>query len=185
MILSLEKAIQCVQSGGVIAYPTEAVYGLGCDPLNESAVMRLLSLKSRPVHKGLILISDTFESLKPYLDLAILTLEQLEEAFKTWPGPFTWVFPASSLVPSWIKGDFDSIAVRVTQHSIAAQLCRSLGFPLVSTSANINGELPARSTIQVLEQFPEGLEGIVVGELDLNRGPSEIRDIQTGAILRS
>lgn len=185
MILNLEQAVQCVRSGAVIAYPTEAVYGLGCDPLNELAVMKLLGLKSRSVHKGLILISDSFESLKPYLNIALLSNSQLQAALDTWPGPFTWVFPASSLVPTWIKGEFNSIAVRVTGHGIASELCRTLGMPLVSTSANINGALPARSTIQVLEQFPEGLEGILIGELDLNRGPSEIRDIQTGAALRS
>ena len=185
MILTIKEAVECVKSGGVIAYATEAVYGLGCDPLNEAAVMKILALKSRTVDKGLILIADRFEVLKPYVNMTLLTAEQIQAALFTWPGPFTWVFPASDLVPVWIKGGFDSIAIRVAHHPVVCELCQLLGMPLVSTSANINGALPARSTLQVLEQFPSGLGGIVVGELDLNRGPSEIRDIQTGALLRS
>lgn len=182
--LKIEQVAQCLHKGGVIAYPTEAVYGLGCAPLNQAAVMKVLALKSRPIHKGLILLSDNFESLKPYLNLTVLSQAQLNAALQTWPGPYTWLFPASNLVPPWIKGDFLSVAIRVTAHPIAAQLCRAFGGPIVSTSANVSGASPARNIQQVMEQFPQGLDGIIEGELDLKRGPSEIRDVQTGLVLR-
>lgn len=184
MNLTLEKAVQHLQAGKVIAYPTEAVYGLGCAPLNEAAVMKILDLKSRPVHKGLILISYDFESLAPYLNLEVLTQTQVNSALASWPGPYTWLFPVSKLVPRWIKGDFSSVAVRVIAHPIAAQLCHLFGGPIVSTSANVSGALPARDVQQILEQFPQGLEGILEGELDLKRGPSQMRDVQTGVVLR-
>lgn len=185
MMLTFEEALKCLQSGKVIAYPTEAVYGLGCSPLNETAVMKLLALKARSVHKGLILISDEFKNLEPYVDQSVITNEQIQAALDTWPGPYTWVFPASALVPSWIKGDFDSVAIRVIQHPVATPLCRAFGMPLVSTSANKAGFDPARTITEVLDQFPEGLEGILEGPVDRTKMPSKMRDVRTQAILRS
>jgi L-threonylcarbamoyladenylate synthase len=184
MILKSKEAVESIRAGGVIAYPTEAVYGLGCDPFNEKAVMKLLALKSRPVNKGLILISDCFETLKSCINLDKLSEEQIKRVLDTWPGPFTWIFPASEKVPKWIKGDFESIALRVIQHPVATPLCRALGIPLVSTSANVATLEPARSVEAVLDQFPEGLEGVLEGEVDINRMPSEIREVLTGAVLR-
>lgn len=184
MMLRLDEAVACLKAGGVIAYPTEAVFGLGCSPLDEKAVMKVLALKSRPVEKGLILIADTFERLKPYIDLENLSEAQIQAALDTWPGPFTWVFPASSQVPTWIKGSFDSVAIRVIQHTVATPLCEAFGEPLVSTSANKAGEEPARDVAKVLEQFPKDLEGILAGVVDPLRAPSQIRDVRTGVAFR-
>lgn len=135
--------------GGVIAYPTEAVYGYGCDPFNEEAVERLLAIKERPWHKGLILIAADMDQLEPLL--APLTPEQLARLEDTWPGPNTWLIPdPEDLVPKIVKGVHGSVAVRVCGHPVARRLCEQWGGPIVSTSANRSGEPP------VIPSYPCG-----------------------------
>lgn len=179
-----DTASVILRDGGVIAYPTEAVFGLGCDPFNRDAVFRLLSLKSRRAQKGLILIASRFEQLKSVLALEELSKHQINEALMTWPGPYTWIFPASMSVPSWIRGDFSTIAVRVTRHPIARDLCEAFNGPIVSTSANHGGDIPARTYEEVLEYFPKGLNGIIKGETGKQLKPTQMRDVQTGKIVR-
>ncbi|PTF27312.1 L-threonylcarbamoyladenylate synthase type 1 TsaC, partial [Staphylococcus epidermidis] len=109
---AIAAAIDVLNEERVIAYPTEAVFGVGCDPDSETAVMRLLELKQRPVDKGLILIAANYEQLKPYIDDTMLTDVQRETIFSRWPGPVTFVFPAPATTPRWLTGRFDSLAVR-------------------------------------------------------------------------
>lgn len=150
---AIENIIVSLNKGEVIAYPTEAVFGLGCDPDSEQAVNKLLELKQRPWEKGLILIADNYEQLKDYVDDSQLTDEQKQTMFASWPGPVTWVIPAKSSTPKWLTGRFDTLAVRVTDHGLVKELCREYGKPLVSTSANLSGQEPCRTTNEVLEQF--------------------------------
>lgn len=166
----------------MVAYPTEAVYGLGCDPLNEAAFARLLALKQRPGDKGVILIAAEEGQLRPYLgDLPEPMLQRLRQ---TWPGPVTWIVPAAPGVPAWLTGGRDTIAVRVTAHSMAAALCRAFGGALVSTSANRSGEEPARSAEEVRRQFGNRLDDILVGPLGGLERPTRICDARTGATIR-
>ncbi|RLA24971.1 MAG: tRNA threonylcarbamoyladenosine biosynthesis protein RimN, partial [Gammaproteobacteria bacterium] len=130
----VRMASRALQQGKLIAYPTEAVYGLGCDPLNEAAVMSLLSIKQRPAHKGLILVASDFSQLQPFINPS---QEMLQRIIPTWPGPITWVIPVQSWVPTYLKGTHHSIAVRVSAHPLVRQLCASYGGAIVSTSANI------------------------------------------------
>ncbi len=123
--------------GGVFAYPTEAVYGLGCDPENEDAVMRLLEIKQRPINKGLILIAADFSQVEIYLK----ALSDNQITFKQ-PSETTYIYPAKESAPKWLKGDFNSLAVRITKHPIVQRLCIELDSALVSTSANLTGEEP-------------------------------------------
>jgi L-threonylcarbamoyladenylate synthase len=176
------QAVQALHQGGIIAYPTEAVYGLGCDPDNESAVQRLLLLKQRPMNKGLILIAATLEQLAPYL--APIPPQRMQEVLATWPGPFTWIFPAKAQVPTWIRGEHSGVAVRVTAHPIAQQLCLEFGSALVSTSANQSQGPPAQSVEEVNAIFPAGIEVMIEGELGGLSKPTEIRDALTGKIYR-
>ncbi|MCK5897112.1 MAG: Sua5/YciO/YrdC/YwlC family protein, partial [Cocleimonas sp.] len=125
---SPNELVKPLQQGGVIAYPTEAVFGLGCDPENETAVMRLLCLKQRAVDKGLILIASDFSHVAPFL----LPLNDQQKNY-TQASETTWIFPAKKTAPRWITGQFDSIAVRITQHLPIKQLCHSFGSALVST----------------------------------------------------
>ncbi len=180
---ALSDVLQALQQEEVIAYPTEAVFGLGCDPDSEKAVNALLALKQRPWQKGLILIAANYEQLKPYVDDAALTDSQRETIFSVWPGPVTWVIPTRPETPRWLTGSFDSLAVRVSDHPLVQQLCSQYGKPLVSTSANLSGQEPCRTTEEVRIQFGSSLPvlaGLVGGRLN----PSEIRDALTGKQFR-
>lgn len=180
---SVLKALNALNNKDVIAYPTEAVFGVGCDPDSEIAVMRLLALKQRPVEKGLILIAANFEQLKPYIDDSMLTDALRETVFSCWPGPVTFVFPAKASTPRWLTGRFDTLAVRVTDHPLVVELCQAYGKPLVSTSANLTGQEPCRSVGEVIAQFGEDFP-VVKGETGGRQNPSEIRDALTGELFR-
>lgn len=176
------EAARNIHQGKVIAYPTEAVYGLGCDPLNPYAVARLLDIKQRPVKKGLILIAADFEQLQPYV--MPLDADTLKPALASWPGPFTWLLPARPGTPYWLTGQHQSIAVRITAHPVARSLCLHAGAALVSTSANRSRQQPARSALQCRLKCPE-TDYIISGDVDKNAQPSTIRDLLSGNILRA
>jgi L-threonylcarbamoyladenylate synthase len=177
------RAARIMQGGGVVAYPTEAVWGLGCDPGNSRAVSRLLAIKDRSPAKGLILLAANMEQLEPLLsELDDLQRQRLR---RTWPGPTTWLIPHHDRVPSWISGRFPSVAVRVTDHPIAAGLSLAFGGPIVSTSANPQGREPARSPLRLRQYFSAELDDIVPGPLGGRTQPSEIRDLLTGEVLRA
>jgi L-threonylcarbamoyladenylate synthase len=179
----LRQAARCFHQGGILAYPTEAVYGLGCDPLDWFAVERILEIKRRPLDKGLILIAAHFEQLRPYVKP--LSEEAMEPLFNSWPGPTTWLLPAADHTPPWLRGAHETLAVRVTDHPVAAALCRACGSPLVSTSANIGGHPPARSALQVRHRLGSRVDCVISGSLgDLSK-PTVIRDAASGEILRS
>lgn len=178
----LRKAARIIQSGGVVAYPTESVYGLGCDPLDYPAVQRILAAKRREESAGLILLGADFEQISPYVDPGE---DELERMLAAWPGPVTWVCTASAAAPPWITGGRNTIAVRVTGHGDAAALCRAADMALVSTSANRSGRPAARSAVRVRRLFGQEVDYVVPGEVGGMQNPSEIRDASTGKVLRS
>ena len=158
------------------------MYGLGCDPNNISAILDLLSIKKRPVAKGLILIAADFRHLQPYitrLDKAILDRMQ-----KTWPGPVTWLIPAHPNVPAWLCGEHGTIAVRITAHPLAAALCATIDGALVSTSANYHRQPAARTALQVHQTFGARIDYILTGGVGGLRRPTEIRDVLTNQVIR-
>jgi len=171
-------------NGGVIAYPTEGVWGLGCSPACLDAVERVLAIKQRPAHKGLILVAAEPEQLSPWIDWAALPLERLTEILCTWPGPITWVLPAHVHVSPLLRGKFDSLAVRVSAHPLVRVLCERHG-PLVSTSANHAGRRAAQSALQVRQWFAQDIDAVIPGALGGRKGPSEIRDGLTGERYRT
>jgi len=171
-----------MRRGGLVAYPTEAVYGLGCDPLRGEAVERLLQLKGRRAEKGLLLIAAELSQLAGLLEDP--EPEVLERLAASWPGFVTWVLPARSQVPRWLTGRHASLAVRVTAHPLAQALCRAYGGPLVSTSANPSGRAPARDSLTVRRYFGAALGYIVPGRVGGAARPSVIRDARTGAVIR-
>lgn len=179
-----EQAVAALHSEGVIAYATEAVFGLGCDPDSELAVQRLLAIKQRPVEKGLILIAADLAQLQEYIDVSQLSTEQLARVEASWPGPFTWIMPARAATPTWLTGQFDTLAVRVTAHPQVQALCRVFGKPLVSTSANLTGEEPARRLAEIGGALASQLAYVLPGEVGGQVNPSEIKDARTGAIIR-
>lgn len=183
--LTLEAAVTSLRSGGVVAYPTEAVWGLGCDPADERAVHRILQIKQRPVEKGMILIAASLDQLKPYLDLTILDEGRLQAVTDSWPGPNTWVMPASLRAPRWITGAHSGIAVRVSAHPEVIALCEAFDGALVSTSANPAGAEPARSLEQFDPALREAIDGWVPGAVGTLASPTVIRVAQTGQVLRT
>lgn len=180
---SFSSVIDALRNQQVVAYPTEAVFGLGCDPDSEVAVSAILALKNRPYEKGLILIADNYQQLLPYIDESKLTALQLQHVLAGWPGPLTWVMPANLSTPRWLTGKFTSIAVRVTTHPLAKDLCREFGKPLVSTSANLNTQPPCRNAEEVKQQFGR-LFPVLEGDVGGRENPSEIRDALTGQLIR-
>jgi L-threonylcarbamoyladenylate synthase len=181
-ILNVDQGVRCLRSGGLIAYPTEAVYGLGCDPADAAAVQEVLRLKQRPARAGLILIADRFERFARYV--RPVGEELLRRAMDSWPGPVTWLFPRASGVPDWLAGEHRTVALRVTAHPVVRALCEGFGGAIVSTSANRSGSEPARTAEEVSESFGDALCGIVEGPLGGLDKPSEIRDLASGRVIR-
>ena len=178
----LREAARHFHNGGLIAYPTEAVYGLGCDPLNWRAVRHLLQLKQRSMDKGLILIAARFEQLRPYITEP--DQKVMQEVHASWPGPATWLLPAAPDAPLWLTGRHNSLAVRVTDHPLAAALCNACDSALVSTSANISGHTPARTPLDVYQQFDNQLEYILHGPVGSLGQPTPIRDALNNRLIR-
>ena len=177
----IRQAVTVLNKGGVIAYPTEAVYGLGCDPWNEDAIMRLLVIKQRPWYKGLIIIAADFNQLQPFIEpVSPAVLSRLESS---WPGPTTWLLPVRPDVPEILYGEHNTIAVRVTAHKQAAELCRAADSALVSTSANVMGLHPAHTIHHVRWKIPD-IDYVLPGQCSGSENPTTIRNAQTGEKIR-
>ncbi len=179
-----EAVVDIVLKGGVIAYPTEAVYGLGCDPDNEDAIHKLLAIKDRPWEKGLILVASDYSQLEDYVDCSELTPEQRQAVFDKWPGPYTFTMPLKVDTHHLLSGEHFSIAVRVSAHPDVRAICQALGKPIVSTSANFNGLKPAMTTDEVIQQFEGMVDALVIGNLGKESTPSTIIDPFSGDVLR-
>ena len=170
----IRQAVKKIKAGEVIAYPTEAVFGLGCDPLNEDAIFNLLSLKKRSAEKGLILIASTLSQLEPYLQLNQAITSQIEASL---PEPITWLVPYQSWVPEWLTGNHSKLAVRVITHPIAKLLCEKNGAPLVSTSANIHTKPPATHLWMVPKNLKNRKIFILPGQVGNLKQVTPIYDI--------
>ncbi|MFQ5934891.1 MAG: L-threonylcarbamoyladenylate synthase [Acidiferrobacterales bacterium] len=175
----LARAAVVLQQGGIVAYATESCFGLGCNPKNRGAVMRLLRIKQRPASKGLILIAADTDQLAPFV------ADFPRKALVTWPGPYTWLLKATKAAPRWIRGQHASIAVRVIRHRQAAALCRAARMAIVSTSANHAGEQPARSYDDVVQRFGEEVDYVLQGRVGRRKKPTPIADGVSGKILRA
>ena len=175
-------AVQAMRAGGVIAYPTEAVWGMGCDPMCEPAVDYLLQLKQRDWRKGVILVAADIAQLEPYL--RGLDERSRQTLLASWPGPNTWLVPNNDAAPDWITGGRDTLAVRVTAHPLVVALCQQFGGAIVSTSANPAGKHPARTLLDVRRYFGDRLDVVVPGALGGLKNPTQIRDVISGDICR-
>ena len=176
------SAAEMLQGERVVAYPTEAVWGLGCDPFSEAAVEKILRLKGRSASKGLILIADSSDRFASFLQG--LDLDHLERFNAICAKPTTWLVPDNGTVPEWIRGEHSTLALRVTRHPVASALCRAFARPIVSTSANPQG-LPAATTgDKVQSYFGPGIDFQTEGSVGDSSNASEIRDLVSGQIVR-
>ncbi|MUV13321.1 L-threonylcarbamoyladenylate synthase [Noviluteimonas gilva] len=183
--LAPTAAASLLRSGGVLAYPTEAVWGLGCNPFDEAAVLRLLAIKQRPVDKGVILVASDLAQFDDLLAWDQLPRERADAVRAQWPGPRTWIVPATARVPRWITGTHTGVAVRVSDHPDVVAICRAFGGPIVSTSANLAGEPPAFTFDALSPAVLADVDGVGEGETGGLRAPTAIRDAATGAELRA
>ena len=173
-------AVDVLLRGGVLAYPTEGVFGLGCLPDDLPAVQRVLDIKHRDASRGLILIAATAAQLEGWIELpGGRALPDPDPAH-----PVTWIVPSGPRVSPLLCGDHDTIAVRLTTNPIARSLCAAADSPLVSTSANLSGKPPARNRFVLRRQFADVVDYIVPGDCGPASGPSEIRDFRSGRVLR-
>ncbi|WP_133478433.1 L-threonylcarbamoyladenylate synthase [Cognatilysobacter segetis] len=182
--LNIASAVALLIRGGVLAYPTEAVWGLGCIPFDGEAVHRLLAIKRRPVEKGLILVGARASQFDGVVDWSALDAAQRARVEAGWPGPHTWVVPAKASTPAWITGGRADVAVRVSAHPVVAALCTRLGGPIVSTSANLTGEPPARRRDELSPALRALVDGVCEGETGGLATPTPIRDARSGDVLR-
>ncbi|MGY0557719.1 MULTISPECIES: Sua5/YciO/YrdC/YwlC family protein [unclassified Lysobacter] len=180
----VSTAVAALRRGGIIIYPTEAVWGLGCDPFDGDAVTRLLRIKQRAVDKGLILIAGSTEQLDGLLDWKALPAGCREPVLRSWPGPDTWIVPATSQVPGWITGSHAGVAVRVSAHPTVVALCAAFGGPLVSTSANLAGRPPALQRDTLDPALLDEVDALVQGTTGGRNAPTTIRDARSGTTLR-
>jgi len=178
----LKDAIKAVKFGDVIAYPTESVFGLGCDPFNQAAVIKLLTLKQRPIEQGLILIASNIRQVLPLIQPQ--EPNDLARALKTWPGHHTWVFPQSKLVPNWITGHYNKVAIRLSNHPVVIQLCNHLNHAMVSSSANISKQGVLNSIKDIKTIFGDKIGAYVDAPIGNEKKPSTIRDAHTLKIIR-
>ena len=180
--LGTEEAAGLLRRGGVVAYPTESCFGLGCDPWDRAALDRICAIKGRAESKGVILLASAWDHLLPFL--APLPLRARRWAERVWPGPVTLLLPPAHEAPPWITGDHPRIAVRWTAHPGAAGLCHAFGGAVVSTSANREGEPPLTSVAAVRAERGKEVDGVLAGEVGGAVAPSAIRDALTGTRLR-
>ena len=181
--LRLEFAVNALRVGGVVACPTESVWGLSCDPFNAGAVNRVLALKDRPVDKGLILVAADIAQVAFLLEGLDQSL--LRKLDMSWPGATSWLIPHHGRVPPWVSGEHATVAVRVTAHPVMAALCRAWGGPLVSTSANPGGSRAPVELFQVVRYFGDALDAIVPGATGGAQRPSVIRDLASDRVIRA
>lgn len=179
----IQAAVDTLNKGGVIAYPTEAVFGLGCDPLNEVALQNIIDIKGRDAHKGFILIASSQLQLSDFM--APVSAERQQQLNKHWPGPVTYVVPtAESISGTLLTGFRNTLAVRVSSHPVVVALCEHYGGAIVSTSANRSGELALRTANDVVKELENSVNSVVdetVGEL---ASPTKIYDLISGNQLR-
>lgn len=170
-----------LRRGGLIAYPTESCYGLGCDPDNRAAVLRLLKLKQRRQRKGLILIAARFKQVARYL--RPLTPAQQQRLQEAGAQAITYLMPSKPSCPRWLRGAHDTLAVRLTAHRQAVQLCHGANSALVSTSANRSGQRPAKTYAQCRRLFGSKV-WVLPGRVGRRKKPSTIRMWADGQIVR-
>ena len=178
----IQTAASILRNGGVIAYPTEYCFGLGCDPRNEAALMRLLAIKQRQPEQGVILIAANAQQIEYYAELD--GLARKPEILASWPGPNTWLLPAKPNVAPWIRGRHTSIAIRIPRHELSHRLCEMFGHPIVSTSANRHGSPALLTADTVSSELGKELDHVVNASVGGAEAASTIRDAISGQILR-
>ena len=165
----------------VFAYPTEGVWGLGCNPFSEKAVKKLINLKKRPKNKGIIVLAGSLQQLLPFTQHLS---EKLKKRMNSkWPGPHTWLVPSSPDIPKWLIGPTGLVALRLSDHKTVIELTESLNMPICSSSANISGQEPAKNSDEIRTFFGNKVL-IIEGELGGLKKPTPVQNLESKEWLR-
>lgn len=178
--MPVKRAAEVLLGGGIIAYPTEGVFGLGCLPDDLDAVRRLLAIKQRDAAKGLILIASGIEQLDGWIALPDGLSIPKPDAMH----PVTWIVPPGRRAHPILRGKHQGLAVRITGNPIAAGICDAVDSPITSTSANLSGKTTARNRFVLRRQFAQRVDYLVPGNCGPATGASEIRELTTNKVLR-
>ena len=179
-MMTATRASEVLLGGGIIAYPTEGVFGLGCLPDDIDAVERILAIKQRSPRKGLILIAAQPRQFDDWVDPAVRGALPEPDPQR----PVTWIVKPAARVPAIVTGDNPGLAVRITTNPVAAAICSAVDMPIVSTSANVSGRPIARNAFILRRNFRLLVDYVVPGRCGPASGPSEIRELETGRVLR-
>jgi len=178
---AIRHAAHCVRQGGIITYPTETVYGLGCDPLCAVAVDEVNSLKGRDASKGLILLASRLQQLDKLVDVS----DRNERAVIVGEHePTSWIVPAKNAAPEWLTGRHHTLAIRISSHPVVMRLCDQLGHALVSTSANPAGKKPALNALQLHRYFDGMVDSMLISHHNCSGKASQIRELKSRQLLR-
>ena len=163
--ISLQLAAKLLKEGQVVGIPTETVYGLGADALNESAVRAIFAAKERPADNPLIVHVAEFQDLEPLCHINDMA-RKLSDAF--WPGPLTMILPKKDIVPTVVTANLDSVAIRMPAHPVAQQIIRLSGCPIAAPSANRSGR-PSPTQAQHVYEDMDGRIPLIIdgGESDV------------------
>tara|TARA_Y100000768_G_scaffold143661_1_gene107062 strand:+ start:246 stop:797 length:552 start_codon:yes stop_codon:yes gene_type:complete len=175
------ESVKYLDTGKVIAYPTESIYGIGCDPFNYNAVQKIYEIKNRPKNKPMILIASDVKQIKNLIVYNAINQSVIE----SWPGHTTWLLPASNDCPEWLyEKDSKKVAIRVSAHATVTSICNNFNKPIISTSANKNMDEPITKIEKIEDIFNNEIDFLVEGCLGDESKPSVIKDLETGKVIR-
>lgn len=180
----ISQAQAILARGGLLVYPTEGVFGIGCDPDNSLALSRLIHVKQRDPQKGLILVAANLQQLLPYIQWSVLEPQVQEQIVASWPGPHTWLIPAAQVTDKLLTGQFSTLAVRVCSHPLVQALCKAVGKPITSSSANLSGRPAAAQASELDPELVAQVDGVLPMPTLGRAEPSSIRDARTGDWIR-
>jgi L-threonylcarbamoyladenylate synthase len=171
-------ASEIIKNGGNAIYPTEGIYGIGCDPFNKSSVENIFDIKGRDLTKNFIILASNIKYLKRIIDNNLFKNKALIDGSFT-----TWVVPTNKDCPLWLSAN-KSIAIRITNHPVVDELCENIGGPVISTSANCSNQKYTDNITAIENIFDGKIDCIVKGQLGNEKKSSMIKDILTNKILR-
>ncbi|MDG6223050.1 MAG: threonylcarbamoyl-AMP synthase [Candidatus Bathyarchaeota archaeon] len=174
--INILKAAQTVKQGGIVAYPTETVYGLGCDPLNSEAVKRVLEIKGNRTKPFPVLAATLTDVDK----IAFMSASGKKLASKFWPGPLTMVFQKKSALSDVVTLGLGSVGLRIPNNNVALSLIQLSGGLLIGSSANLSGENPPKSIQDMSEQLIAKVDMVLDGGVALEGTPSTVVDLTLG-----
>ena len=177
---SIRHAAHIINHGGIIAYPTDTIYGLGCDPYNHDAVEKINQIKQRPLDKKFILLAADIDQVRPL----ILISEDQEKTLTQTTEPTSWVIDASPDAPSWLVDENKTITIRISKHHDVTRLCHAAGHAIISTSANISGKKPASNALDLHRYFHDSVDKIILSSKNLTSKASKIIRLCDNYVIR-